>query len=265
MRKEIVEMSHEKKAIEYSLLENVFDELFPICRSITGPGYQRSLEIISRSIPFELLKFQTGSQVFDWQVPPEWIIRDAYLVGPDGDKVLDFKKNNLHVLNFSEPVDKYLELEELQKHLHSIPELPSAIPYVTSYYRRTWGFCLAHEQRKQLKPGRYRAIVESEFKDGNVVVGEHVLKGESSREVLLSTYLCHPSMANNELSGPLVQMGLYNRIKSWPKRRLTYRFVIHPETIGSICYLSRRGEDLKRNMIAGLVLTCLGGDKTFLT
>lgn len=265
MRKESMQASPEMKSSEYKLLEDLFDELFPICRSISGPGYQRSLEIISRGIPFESLKFQTGDQVFDWQVPPEWVIRDAYLIGPDGDKVVDFKKNNLHVLNFSEPVDRYLELEELQKHLHSIPELPTAIPYVTSYYKRAWGFCLAHEQRKLLKPGKYRAVVDSEFKDGHVIVGEHVLPGESSREVLLSTYLCHPSMANNELSGPLVQLGLYNRIKSWPKRRLTYRFVILPETIGSICYLSRCGEDLKQNLLAGLVLTCLGGDRTVLS
>ena len=247
--------------MDYSdqLIESIFDELFPICRSITGPGLRDSLDIFSRYMPLERETVASGSAVFDWTVPQEWHIKSARLTGPDGRVVTDFANCNLHVVNYSEPVDKRLSLEELQSHLHSLPHLPDAIPYVTSYYQRTWGFCLSHAQREQLPDGEYHVQIDSEFVEGGVDFGYCVLEGESDREILLSSYLCHPSMANNELSGPLVLLGLYHRLKQWPRRRYSYRFLINPETIGSLCFLHRYHEHLSEKLAAGLVLTCLGG------
>lgn len=246
--------------VDEALLSNLFDELFPICRSITGPGFRESLEILRRHMPLELESVASGTKVFDWKVPPEWIIREAVLTGPDGEVVVDFKDCNLHVVNYSESVDQALSLDDLQPHLHSIPRLPTAVPYVTSYYKRNWGFCLSHEQRASLKPGVYRAYIDAEHKeDGELNLAQCVLPGDSEREILLTSYLCHPSLANNELSGPLVLLGLYDRISRWKKRRYTYRFLINPETIGSLCFLHLYGDQLRERLDGGLVLTCLGG------
>lgn len=241
------------------LLSDVFDELFPIMRSITGPGIDDSLEILSRFMPLEIEKVKSGTKVFDWEVPLEWHFSDAKLFDPNGNCIVDAKINNLSVVNYSEPINKKLRLEELQGHLHSIENLPHAIPYVTSYYKRNWGFCLPHHQRQALVEGEYHAVIESKFVNGGVPIAQCVLKGESSKEILLSSYLCHPSMANNELSGPLVLLGLYLKLKEWKRRRFTYRFVIHPETIGSLCFLYRHIDYLKNQLFSGMVLTCLGG------
>ena len=165
----------------------------------------------------------------------------------------------MRVVNYSAPVAAELPLDELKKHLHSLPHLPDLIPYVTSYYRENWGFCLTHHELTALKPGVYQVQIDSEFRQGEVNYGTTYLPGESGSEFLISSYLCHPSMANNELSGPLVLMALYHRLAQWPKRRFSYRFVLAPETIGSLCYLHRYGEHLKECCIGGLVLTCLGG------
>ena len=253
--------------MDYSdqLIESIFDELFPICRSITGLGLRDSLDILGRYMPLERETVTSGSAVFDWTVPQEWHIKSARLTGPDGRVVADFANCNLHVVNYSGPVDKRLSLEELQAHLHSLPHLPDAIPYVTSYYQRTWGFCLSHAQREQLPDGEYHVQIDSEFVDGGVDFGHCLLEGESDKEILLSSYLCHPSMANNELSGPLVLLGLYHRLKQWPRRRYSYRFLINPETIGSLCFLHRYHEHLSEKLAAGLVLTCLGGSSDTLT
>jgi aminopeptidase-like protein len=249
--------------------ENLFDELFPICRSITGNGYRKSLSILQKFIPFEIRRFPSGSQVFDWTVPPEWNINDAYIVTPEGKKIAEFSKHNLHVVNYSEPIDREIAFDELNEHLHSIPSSPDLIPYVTSYYKRTWGFCLTHEQRQALtQKGKYKVFIDSELKEGSVDIGIAKLASTVDPEapiVLLGSYLCHPSMANNELSGPLILSALYERIKSWKKRRLNYLFVINPETIGSICLLSELGTSLKQKMHSGLVLTCLGGESESLT
>ena len=147
-------------------MESYFDQLFPICRSITGPGYRKSLEIISQIIPLEFIEFPSGTQCYDWTIPDEWTIRDAFVVDDSGNKIIDFSNSNLHVLNYSEPVNKWLELDELEPHLYSLPKQPDAIPYVTSYYQRNWGFCLTDNQRKILKPGQYHAVVDSELKPG---------------------------------------------------------------------------------------------------
>src|SRR5581483_1164609 len=241
-------------------IETLFDELFPIPRSITGEGYRDSLKILSRHVPFEIHKTASGEQAFDWTVPDEWVIEDAYLLDPDGRKILDFQKNNLAVVNYSTPVNRLIELEELQQHLHSIPSQPDWTPYVTSYYARNWGFCLPHARRVALKPGKYRAVIKSSFKAGSVDCGYSYLRGGSAgRLVLISSYLCHPSMANNELSGPIVLAALYERLSRWERRRFDYLFVINPETIGSICFLNGHGKVLASSMQAGLVLTCLGG------
>lgn len=250
---------------EYDLLNRRFDELFPICRSITGPGFKQSLEILKRDIPLEDVIFPTGAQVFDWKVPNEWEVRSAKLIGPDGQTYCDFEQSNLSVLNFSTAVDQEISYEDLQPHLFSISELPDATPYVTSYFKPQWGFCLPHSLRSKMPRGQYRVQIDSAHKPGSLVCGHYLLEGESKREILLSSYLCHPSLANNELSGPLCLMLLYRRLKNWKNRRYSYRFLINPETIGSISYLSRFGEDLKQRMEAGLVLTCMGGPHQSLT
>lgn len=243
----------------FSLLDRLFDELFPILRSITGPGLRQSLDIFARHMPLKIEVVPTGTRVFDWEVPPEWRLKAARLTGPDGRVVADAARCNLHVLNYSAPIDAVLPLAELEAHLHSLPALPDAIPYVTSYYKRNWGFCLKDSARRALPPGDYHVHIDSEFVAGGVPVADCVLPGESGAEILLTSYLCHPSLANNELSGPLVLLGLYQRLKQWPRRRYTYRFLLNPETIGSLCYLHLRGEHLKKHLVAGMVLTCLGG------
>lgn len=240
-------------------MDRLFDRLFPICRSITGPGLRKTLNILSEYVPLEHFQVATGTPVFDWVIPEEWHIRDAYLRGPGGEIVADFKDNNLHVVNYSIPVNQKLSLHELKEHLHTIPSLPEAIPYVTSYYKKRWGFCIPYKVFKQLAEGEYHAYIDSELKDGQLNFSHAVLPGESKREILISTYVCHPSMANNELSGPLVAAYLYRRLSSWNKRRFTYRFVFVPETIGSIAYLHRFGGHLRDYLHAGIVLTCLGG------
>ncbi len=247
---------------DYSAL---FDALFPLCRSITGPGLLDSLELFQRYMPLEVESVATGTRVFDWEAPPEWRIRSARLTGPDGRTIVDFADSNLHVVSYSEPVRATLPLEELQPHLHSLPDQPELVPYVTSYYRRNWGFCLPHRVRAALPPGEYDVEIDSDFVDGGVPFAWCDLPGDSRRLVQLSSYLCHPSLANNELSGPLVLLGLYHRIAGWDRRRHSYRFLLNPETIGSLCYLHRHHEDLTGRLVGGLVLTCLGGPNTTLS
>ncbi|MCJ8190778.1 DUF4910 domain-containing protein [Sphingomicrobium aestuariivivum] len=240
-------------------LETLFERLFPICRSITGPGIRRSMEILAEHMPLEVHGVPSGEKVLDWTVPPEWELRRARLWGPDGSLVLDSDGNNLHVLNFSTPFSGEMDLEELDRHLFSEPALPDAIPYVTSYYNRRWGLCLSHHQREALVPGTYRVEIDTEIRDGLLNYATAELPGESDEVVLLSTYLCHPSLANNELSGPLAMVRLYEALEAMEQRRYTYRFLVIPETIGSITYLAREGAELLPRMAAGMVLTCLGG------
>lgn len=245
--------------IDESAMEALFDELFPICRSITGPGLRRSLAVFERYMPLKIEGVPSGEQVFDWTSPPEWRIRSARLTGPDGDVVADFDECNLSVINYSAPIDAWLTLAELREYLHTLPSLPDAIPYVTSYYTRRWGFCLPYARLQALPEGAYHAHIDSEFVNGAVEFGQCVLPGETEAEIVLSSYLCHPSLANNELSGPLALLAVYGRLSRWPRRRFTYRFILNPETIGSLCYLSRYGAHLRQTMAGGLVLTCLGG------
>ncbi|MES2353814.1 MAG: DUF4910 domain-containing protein [Pseudomonadota bacterium] len=245
-------------------IHSLAQRLWPICRSITGPGVRETLSILQEYLPdLTVHEVPTGTQCFDWTIPREWIIREAWITGPDGECIVDFHKNNLHVMGYSIPVDQVMTLEELQENLYSLPEQPDAIPYITSYYRERWGFCLTHRQRQALKPGNYRVKIDSELRQGSLSYGEVLLPGESEKEVFLSTYICHPSMANNELSGPCVSTFLARWLKEQPRRRYSYRIVFVPETIGSICYVSRHLETLRRNVIAGFVVTCVGDDRAY--
>jgi len=239
-------------------------DLYPICRSLTGEGVRETLDYIKTLIPeLTVHSIKSGETVFDWQVPLEWNIKAAYIENESGKKVIDFKVNNLHIVGYSEPVDVILHLEDLQSHLHSIPSQPNAIPYVTSYYSKNWGFCLTDIQRKSLLDGKYHVVIDSELKDGILNYADFVIQGKSKEEVFVSTYICHPSMGNNELSGPVVTTALAQWIRALKDPYYSYRFVFIPETIGSIVYLSKHLDHLKNNVIAGFNVTCVGDDRCY--
>ena len=243
-------------------MHQLVSRLFPICRSITGDGVRETLKIIQEYIPLEVFEVPSGTKVFYWTIPREWNIRDAYILNENGEKIVDFQKNNLHVVGYSVPVNKKLTLSELQEHLYSLEDQPDAIPYITSYYKERWGFCLAHNQRMALQEGTYQVVIDSELKDGHLTYGELIIPGEREEEIFLSTYICHPSMANNELSGPVVTTFLAKWISEMP-RRYTYRIIFIPETIGSITYLSRHLDYLKKHVIAGFNITCVGDERAY--
>ena len=248
----------------YEPMMPLMRRLWPICRSITGPGVRESLDIIDEKLSLERYATPSGQPVFDWRVPPEWRIRDAYIADESGVRIVDFRKNNLHVVQYSEPVDTVLDLTELQARLNSIPAQPDAIPYLSSYYRRSWGFCMTERQRQMLKPGKYRCVIDSELKsDGQLDFAQCVVRGASTDEIFFSTYLCHPSMANNELSGPAVQTGLLKILSGLNDLRLTYRAAFTTETLGTLCYLDRFGRQIRKNIRGGCVISCVGDPGPF--
>ncbi|GAB7140385.1 DUF4910 domain-containing protein [Deferribacterales bacterium RsTz2092] len=234
--------------------------LYPICRSLTGSGVRQTLAYIKTLLPnLQIKEVPTGTQAFDWTVPQEWNIRDAF-IEIDGVKVVDFKQHNLHIMGYSEPIDATMSFAELDKHLYSLPESPDAIPYITSYYKRRWGFCLSERQRAQLRkqPNKQcRVYIDSELIDGHLSYGELLLQGETNDEILLTANICHPSLANNELSAPVVATAIAQWLETAP-RRFSYRILYLPETIGSIVYLFQHLEWLKKHLIAGFVLSCIG-------
>ena len=236
-------------------------ELYPICRSITGDGIRRTLTLIQDRIPMQVAEVPTGTKVFDWSVPKEWNIRDAWVKAPNGQRVVDFLKCNLHVLNYSVPVHQTMPLSALKTHLHTIPEHPEWIPYRTSYYREDWGFCLSHQQMMALEDGEYEVCIDSTLEDGHLTYGECYLPGESTDEVLISCHACHPSLANDNLSGLVVATALA-QILSGRNMRYSYRFLFIPGTIGAITWLARNRESVGR-IRHGLVLTCLGDSGRF--
>ncbi len=239
-------------------------ELFPLCRSITGDGFRKSLAVLGRYLPnLKIFEVPTGTKCFDWKVPREWNISDAYIITPSGNKICDFEESNLHVVGYSIPINREILLEELQDHLYSLPDQPNAIPYVTSYYQERWGFCITQHERDQLEPGKYQVFIDSELKNGSLTYGEVIIPGQSDEEIFLSTYLCHPSMANNELSGPVVTTFLAKHLSGLTHRNYTYRFVFIPETIGSITYLSQNYKEMKEKVIAGFNVTCVGDERTY--
>ncbi len=246
-------------------LEIYFDRLWPILRSITGEGVRQTHDILSEIVKLEHLDIPTGSRVFDWTIPKEWKVNDAYITDPKGQRILGVKENNLRLVNYSVPFRGTLSRNELDHHLYSLPDKPTAIPYVTSYYSPRWGFCLSQRERESLPDGDYQIVVDTELFDGSLTLSEALLPGEREDEVLISTYTCHPSLANNELSGPLVAAFLYRELAKLESRRLSYRFVFLPETIGALAYLHLRGEHLKKHLVAGYVVTCIGdaGDFTY--
>ncbi|AJC89654.1 hypothetical protein (DUF2172 domain), putative M28 family zinc peptidase [Campylobacter lari subsp. concheus LMG 11760] len=244
-------------------------ELFPICRSITGEGFRQSLKILDEAMGGGILKIHSiasGSKVFDWEVPAEWEINDAFIITPNGEKICDFKQNNLHVLNYSEGINDEISLDELQEHLYSIEDYPDAIPYVTSYYKRRWGFCIKHKDRVKLKEGKYKVFIDAKHHENGVLNYADLLipsTQDAKDEILISSYLCHPSMANNELSSPIVATFLAKWLLGLEERKYNYRFIFTPETIGSIVYLSKHLKHLQKYTKAGFALSCIGDDNAY--
>jgi aminopeptidase-like protein len=237
-------------------LHQLVTELYPICRSITGDGVRETLRLLRDVVPLEIHEVPTGTQAFDWTVPREWNIRDAYVKDSQGRRVIDFGASNLHVVGYSTPIDARMPLAELKEHLFTVPEHPDWIPYRTSYYRETWGFCLSHSALLALEEGTFDVRIDSALEDGHLTYGEYYLRGEREDEVLISTHICHPSLANDNLSGVAVASVLARTLSEVP-RRLSYRFVFVPGTIGAIVWLSRNPDAVSK-VKQGVVLTGVG-------
>ena len=244
--------------------------LFPICRSLTGNGVRKTLKIIKREFPkLKICKIRSGTKVFDWNVPPEWNVKDAYILDKNNKKIVDFKNNNLHLVGYSIPINKFFLKKELFNHIHSLPKQPKAIPYITSYYKKYWGFCISHNNKlkfdkKYKNSDKFKVVIKSNLNSkGHLNYGELVLNRKSKQEILISTYVCHPSMANNELSGPIVSMCLINHFAKIKNLNKAIRFIFIPETIGSISYLAKNLSYLKANVIGGFNLSCIGDERQY--
>jgi len=237
------------------------ERLYPICRSITGNGVRETLSILKEFIPLKIEEVPSGTKVLDWEIPDEWNVRDAWVKNSNGEKIVDFKKLNLHLLNYSLPVDKTIDLEELKEHLHTLPEYPDWVPYRTAYYNRQWGFCMSHNQFQRLTEGDFQIYIDSEIKPGSLTYGEVLIPGNTKEEVLFSCHICHPSLCNDNLSGIVLAAKLTDILKTMTLH-YSYRFLFIPGTIGSITWLSRN-EDTVKNIKHGVVLTLLGDSTPF--
>jgi len=240
--------------------------LYPIPRSLTGDGVRETLGFLSEVTKgLRIHSVRSGSAVFDWAIPQEWKIRDAYIEHLDsGQRFAEFSKLNLHVVGYSEPIDLVMPLEQLSPRIYTQPDQPNWVPYVTSYYKRSWGFCMSEKEKASLPSGDYRVFIDSELFDGEMLYADALIRGKSPKELFFSSYICHPSMANNELSGPVLLAALMNFIRNEiPEPRFSYRFVLVPETIGSLTYLSKHLDDLKAGVVCGFNLTCVGDNRSY--
>lgn len=242
---------------------NFAKSIWSFNRSLSGEGNRATLKKIKEIVKkLNIKSIKSGSKCFDWKIPKEWHVDHAYLIDPNGKKICDFKKNNLHLVGYSAAVDKLINLKELKKHLHYLKEQPTAIPYVTSYYKKNWGFCISYNEYKKLNKGNYKVIIKSKLFNGKMDYGELIIRGKSKKEILLSTNICHPSMANNEISGISVLTFLAKYLSN-KKNFFTYRIIFIPETIGSIFYINKNINILKKNVVAGYVLSCIGDDRSY--
>ncbi|HEY7161898.1 MAG TPA: DUF4910 domain-containing protein, partial [Acidobacteriota bacterium] len=237
-------------------MHSLMAELYPICRSITGEGFRQTMKILSELIPLEITEVPSRTEVFDWNVPREWNIRDAYIKDPSGKKIVDFQKSNLHVMSYSIPVNRKMSLGELKPHLYSLPEHPDWIPYRTSYYSENWGFCLQDRQLKQLQSGEYEVVIDSSLEEGSLTYGECFIAGRRKEEVLISCHSCHPSLCNDNLSGVVVSVKLAQALRN-QDLEFSYRFLFIPGAIGSITWLNQNQNHTK-NIVNGLVVACVG-------
>ncbi len=250
----------------YNIGKNI---LFPINRSLTGSGTKRTLEIIKKNFPKLLIKStNSNKKCFDWKIPDEWNVTDAYVIDKYNDKIIDFKKNNLHLVGYSTPINKIITKKELIKHVHTLPKQPDAVPYITSYYKRYWGYCITDNMKKKMKKkyksnDKFKINIKSSIKaKGKLNHGEFTIKGETKKIILISTNICHPSMANNELSGPIVAMCLMDFF-SKRKNKKTIKFIFIPETIVAINYIHNENDSLKKYLDGGYILSCIGDERMY--
>ncbi len=237
------------------------EQLYPICRSITGEGVRKTLSLLQAHIPLTIYEVPTGAKVFDWTVPKEWNIKEAWIKNPQGETIIDFKNHNLHILNYSKPIHQKITLTELKKHLFTLPEQADLIPYRTSYYQENWGFCMAHTQYETLEEGEYEVCIDSSLESGHLTYGELLIKGKSEEEILFSTHICHPSLANDNLSAISIQTNLAKAIQALDNQ-YSYRFIFIPGTIGAITWLAQN-EVIIPKIKYGLVTSLLGDDGAF--
>lgn len=241
-------------------------DLFPIARSLTGDGVRETFAYLRTINPeIRIHSYATGESVFDWEIPQEWKIRDAFIEHRGtGQRFAEFSKCNLHVMGYSEPVDRVMDKEELLPHIYTQEDQPDLIPYVTSYYRRRFGFCMSHNAKAALPDGDYRVVIDSDLFDGELLLGDAIIPGQSEQEIMFSSYICHPSMANNELSGPVLLSAIMKYVKdNFGSRKYSYRFVLVPETIGSLAYMSRNLDEMKKRVVCGFNLSCVGDERAY--
>lgn len=243
-------------------LYNFLKKLYPVCRSLTGEGIKYTLDCIQKEIPINIHSINSEEEVFDWKVPKEWNIKDAYIKNSNGEKIIDFNNHYLHILNYSVPINKKMSLNELKEHIYTLPDLPDLIPYKTSYYKENWGFCMKHNDYIKLKEDVYEVFINSTLENGKLYYADLLIKGKSEKEILISSYCCHPQQCNDSLSGTVLATYLAKYLLN-KNNYYTYRFVFIPETIGAIVYLHKNLDIMKKNIIGGYVITCVGDEGEF--